>query len=226
MRQPRVYLDLALHTGDLITLPPETSHYLTQVLRLKSGDLLLPFNAINGEYSAAIDKSDRKHTSIIIQEQQRAPSPETFSVHLGLGLSRGDRMDLAIQKSTELGVAAITPLYTLYSEVKFKQADRIDKKLNHWRKIAVSAAEQSGRLSVPKVQQPMAIEQWLETTKAKMKLRGKESSTRCLDPKAMEVLTKEVLDKVVESQARIVEWDCIKHKPPPSLKIVHGNDPP
>jgi 16S rRNA (uracil1498-N3)-methyltransferase len=170
MRQPRVYLDLALHTGDLITLPPETSHYLTQVLRLKSGDLLLPFNAVNGEYSAAIDKSDRKHTSIIIQEQQRAPSPETFSVHLGLGLSRGDRMDFAIQKSTELGVAAITPLYTLYSEVKFKQADRIDKKLSHWRKIAVSAAEQSGRLSVPKLQQPMAIEQWLETTKSQMKL--------------------------------------------------------
>lgn len=170
MRQPRVYLDLALQTGDVITLPPETSHYLTQVLRLKSGDLLLPFNAVNGEYSAAIDKSDRKHTSIIIQEQRRAPVPEALSVHLGLGLSRGDRMDLAIQKSTELGVAAITPLYTQYSEVKFKQADRIDKKLNHWRKIAVSAAEQSGRLSVPKLQQPMAIEQWLETTDSQMKL--------------------------------------------------------
>ena len=88
-------------------------------------------------------------------------------------------MDFAIQKSTELGVATITPLYTQYSEVRFKQADRVDKKLNHWRKIAVSAAEQSGRLTVPVIQQPMAIAQWLESADSNLKLiLTPEGSTR------------------------------------------------
>lgn len=179
MRQPRVYLDLTLQSGAVIILAPEISHYLAQVLRLKSGDFLRPFNAVDGEYLASIDKSDRKHTSIIIQEIQRPTSPPLFSAHLGLGLSRGDRMDFAIQKSTELGVATITPLYTQYSEVRFKQADRVDKKLNHWRKIAVSAAEQSGRLTVPVIQQPMAIAQWLESADSNLKLiLTPEGSTR------------------------------------------------
>lgn len=170
MRQPRVYLELPLQSGDVITLVPEVSHYLSQVLRLKSGDLLRPFNGTNGEFLASIDKSDRKHTSIVIGENQRPASLAKLSVHLGLGLSRGDRMDLAIQKSTELGVNAITPLYTQYSEVKFKQADRVEKKLNHWRKIAVSAAEQSGRLTVPVISEPRAISQWLESADSKLKL--------------------------------------------------------
>jgi 16S rRNA (uracil1498-N3)-methyltransferase len=179
MRQPRVYLDLSLQSGDLITLAPEISHYLSQVLRLKSGDFLRPFNAIDGEYLASIDKSDRKRTSIIIGENQRPASLAVLSVHLGLGLSRGDRMDLAIQKSTELGVTSITPLYTQYSEVKFKQADKVDKKLNHWRKVAVSAAEQSGRLTLPFIQQPMAISQWLESAQSDLKLiLTPEGSTR------------------------------------------------
>lgn len=170
MRQPRVYLDLTLQSGDVITLAPEISHYLSQVLRLKSGDLLRPFNAKDGEYLASIDKSDRKKTSIIIGENQRPASTAGLSVHLGLGLSRGDRMDLAIQKSTELGVTAITPLYTEYSEVRFKQADRVEKKLNHWQKIAVSAAEQSGRLTVPVINEPIAIAQWLPAVDSKLKL--------------------------------------------------------
>lgn len=170
MRQPRVYLDLSLKTGDTVTLPAESSHYLAQVLRLKSGDILRPFNGVNGEYSAAIDSADRKHTSIVIKELLKQICPPKFSVSLGLGLSRGDRMDFAIQKSTELGVASITPLYTQYSEVKFKQADRIDKKLSHWRKIAVSAAEQSGRLTVPEINPPTPIEEWLANSKSKMQL--------------------------------------------------------
>jgi 16S rRNA (uracil1498-N3)-methyltransferase len=179
MRQPRVYLDLTLQSGDLITLTPEISHYLSQVLRLKSGDFLRPFNAIDGEYLASIDKSDRKHTSIIIGENQRPACLAKLSVHLGLGLSRGDRMDLAIQKSTELGVASITPLYTQYSEVKFKQADRAGKKIDHWRKIAISAAEQSGRLTPPFVHQPTAVAQWLESAQSSLKLiLTPEGSTR------------------------------------------------
>ncbi len=160
MRNPRIHVEEQLQFGQVITLPVETSHYLVQVLRLKAGAAIRPFNAFSGEHNAVIENPDRKKTTIKIGEQIIADDPMGLLINLGLGLSRGDRFDFAIQKATELGVSSITPLTTEFSEVKFASADRKDKKLSHWQKIAVSAAEQSGRLSVPLVHPPMQFEEW------------------------------------------------------------------
>ena len=99
--------------------------------------------------------------TIIIESQHRTPEPPSLIIQLGLGLSKGYRMDYAIQKSTELGVSSITPLYTQYSEVRFNKTKRLENKLQHWRRIAVSSCEQSGRLSNPEIHPPMSIEDWL-----------------------------------------------------------------
>lgn len=160
MRIPRIHVDDQLLQGQVITLPQEASHYLVQVLRLKSGDSVRPFNALNGEHSANIDTADRKKATLIIGEQTVAADGLGLTVSLGLGLSRGDRFDFAIQKATELGVSSVTPLYTEFSEVKFTSSDRKDKKLLHWQKIAISAAEQSGRVSVPTIHSPEQLDVW------------------------------------------------------------------
>lgn len=170
MRQPRIHLELSLKQGESLTLPAEASHYLAQVLRLKAGDRLRPFNGTDGEYLATVKTSDRKKTTVSVDEPLRGIYPAKFTANLGLGLSRGDRMDFAIQKSTELGVASITPLYTQFSEVKLKQPERIEKKIAHWQKIAVSASEQSGRLSVPKIHVPCAFSQWLAASQSSLKV--------------------------------------------------------
>lgn len=170
MRESRIYINAPLTSGDTVTLPSDSSHYLAQVLRAKSGDLLRPFNDKDGEFLAPIVKADRKQTIITVGQLVLPASSPQFPIHLGLGLSRGDRMDFAIQKATELGVTSITPLFTEFSEVKFKQADRRDKKLAHWQKIAISASEQSGRISIPTVFPPGSVEEWASSVNSELQL--------------------------------------------------------
>ncbi len=169
MRIPRLYVDDEIHAGQTLQLSAEASHYLIQVLRLKQGDKVSPFNPINGEFLAAIENPSRKQASLKIIEQTKAEEAQGLQISLGLGLSRGDRFDFAIQKATELGVSVVTPLFTEFSEVKFASSERREKKLSHWQKIAISAAEQSGRLSVPKILSPLQLEQW--TAEADEELR-------------------------------------------------------
>jgi 16S rRNA (uracil1498-N3)-methyltransferase len=86
-------------------------------------------------------------------------------VHIGLGLSRGERMDYAIQKATELGVHSVTPLFTEHSEVRLS-SERADKRSIHWQKVAVSASEQCGRCTVPEVHNPLELAEWVKQVPA------------------------------------------------------------
>ena len=157
MRLSRVYLDSALELNSVISLPKETAHYLSNVLRLRIDDELLVFNGRQGEFLAKITMLAKRAVDIELIELKRSANTATsLSLHLLLGLSRGDRMDFAVQKSTELGVSEITPVYTEFGEVKLK-AERVEKKRQHWQKVAISAFEQSGRLDLPVIHAPIAL---------------------------------------------------------------------
>ncbi|MDA0280262.1 MAG: 16S rRNA (uracil(1498)-N(3))-methyltransferase [Proteobacteria bacterium] len=160
MRLSRVYLDSTLALNTVISLPKEVAHYLSNVLRLRINDELLVFNSQQGEFRARVTSAAKRAVDIELFEKIRdahdTAKQVPLSIHLVLGLSRGDRMDFAVQKSTELGVNEITPIYTEYGEVRLK-ADRVEKKLQHWQKIAISACEQSGRLDVPVIHKPLSV---------------------------------------------------------------------
>lgn len=160
MRLSRVYLDSPLALNAVISLPKETAHYLSNVLRLRVDDELLIFNGEQGEFRARVIAIAKRAVDIELFELTRgaigAAKQASLSIHLALGLSRGDRMDFAVQKSTELGVTEITPIYTEYGEVRLK-LERVEKKLQHWRNIAISACEQSGRLDVPVINKPISL---------------------------------------------------------------------
>ena len=176
MRLTRIYFSEPLETDSDVLLPKETSHYLANVLRLKAGDTVLLFNESNGEFLATINEVKKGSVSAIVAERRRDPDSNEISIELGLGLSKGDRMDYGIQKSVEMGVTAITPVNCEFGEVRFKQAARLENKLRHWRRVAVSATEQSGRLDVAAIEAPQNILSWLESV---------ETTTRlCLDPDA------------------------------------------
>jgi 16S rRNA (uracil1498-N3)-methyltransferase len=159
MRISRVHTDLQLATGLELPLDAETSHYLGTVLRLRPNALVHLFNARDGEFAASLIDVSKGCVTVRIDALQRAPQPPALAIHLGLGLSRGDRMDFGIQKSTELGAAQITPLYSQFGEVRLT-GDRADNKLRHWRKIAINAAEQCGRLDVPVINPPQSLVDW------------------------------------------------------------------
>ena len=160
MRLSRVYLDSPLALNAIISLPKEIAHYLSNVLRLRVDDELLVFNSQQGEYRASVIAVAKRAVDIELIEKKRgvidSAKSASLSIHLALGLSRGDRMDFAVQKSTELGVNEITPLYTEYGEVRLKP-ERVEKKLQHWKKIAISACEQSGRLDIPVIHTPISL---------------------------------------------------------------------
>ena len=165
MRTTRIYCPETLATGQRLNLPKDQSLYLANVLRLKAGDEIALFNADCGEFHAAISDVTKNALAVTLGGQHRAavsPEQRAFRLELGLGLSKGDRMDYGIQKSVELGVTLITPVNCEYADVRFKAASRIENKLRHWRRIAISASEQSGRIDVPNIAEPLNLPEWLE----------------------------------------------------------------
>ncbi|MCL4106065.1 UNVERIFIED_CONTAM: hypothetical protein GTU68_058371 [Idotea baltica] len=136
---------------------------------MQAGDALTLFNGRGGEYAAHIQNVGKKTVQVIVGEHRAIELESPLDVHLGIALSRGERMDWIVQKATELGVRSITPLVTERVEVKLK-GDRAEKKRCHWQGIAVSACEQCGRNYLPAVNVLQPLAQWLAVTEADCKL--------------------------------------------------------
>lgn len=160
MRVSRIHLALRLAEGQELDLTEERAHYILDVLRLRRGEALTVFNGEGGEYAATVSSAERKRVRIRVGAYRMARRESRLQVHLGLGISRGERMDLAIQKSVELGVAAITPIEAGRSVVKLDAERRVARR-THWQKIARSAAEQCHRTRVPEVAEPVSLDTWL-----------------------------------------------------------------
>jgi len=153
MRQVRIYQQGIFQTGESVLLDKVASNHLIRVLRFKSNQVFTIFNGSGIEYTSKLIIDGKKAFAQILEEKPgTVESP--LSIHLFQGVSKGDRMDIAIQKSVELGVSSITPLICQRTVVNLK-GDRLDKKLAHWQGIAISACEQSGRSYLPEIHRPV-----------------------------------------------------------------------
>ncbi len=180
MRLARNFVDQPLIPGERITLPARVHHHLHQVLRLKSGDPLLLFNGRDGrDYSARLTRMDRKGGEAEILEMGEEEPTPPLSLTLALGISKGERMDFALQKSVELGVSIIQPLFTERTVVKLDDK-RLARRLAHWRGVVISACEQSGRRWLPDLRPPQRLDKWLE--------KGHQGNLLLLDPGAQQTL--------------------------------------
>lgn len=168
MRLSRFYIAQPLTTGT-VTLPESSAHYISRVLRMQAGDALQLFDGSGQEFLGRLTEVGKKTVTVELESSQPGQPDSPLHVHLGQVLSRGERMDWAIQKATELGVTEITPLFSERCEVRLN-TERMQKRLEHWRQIAISACEQCGRSSVPVIHAPIAVEQWQHTVEADLKL--------------------------------------------------------
>ncbi len=168
MRLSRFFIDAPLALGQH-ELPEAQAHYLGRVLRLGTGAAVQLFDGSGYEYLGQLVEVGKKSVRVELHERVEGQAESPLRVHLGQGLSRGERMDWAIQKATELGVAEITPLFSERCEVRLKD-ERADKRLAHWRQVAISACEQCGRSRLPSIHTPLPLSQWLEQTPADLKL--------------------------------------------------------
>ena len=165
MRIPRIFTDQAIAIGNQINLSAVTSHHVVHVLRMTTGRPIILFNGQGGEYIGVITAITKKIASIEITDFQDIDRESPLSVELAVCLIKNDRMDWLLQKSTELGVTTISLLVSERTDYAVK-ADRIVKKLQHWRQVVIHACEQSGRTAVPAIQAPKALDAWLTTVTA------------------------------------------------------------
>ncbi|MGE3297276.1 MAG: 16S rRNA (uracil(1498)-N(3))-methyltransferase [Porticoccaceae bacterium] len=160
MATPRVFTDQALAAGAEIGLESGPSHHLLKVLRLKPGAGLNLFNGRGGSFAAVLAGQRGQQAQVAVGDFDPADRESPLAIELAIGVSRGERMDWVVQKAVELGVAAIRPLVTERTEVRLA-GERRDKKLGHWRQIAIAACEQCGRNRLPNIHAPQPLADWL-----------------------------------------------------------------
>ncbi len=179
MRVSRLYTPMLLATGKHIELDDDNGHYVRAVLRLKKDDHIILFNGHGGEYLCTVAEVSRKTVLITVGQWIDRSVESPLQVILGLGISRGDRMDLTVQKAVELGVNQITPLLTERCVVQFK-GEKKPQRLLHWQRIVQHAAEQSGRTVLPALPEVETLQKWM----------GQQQGLRVfLDPYAETTLT-------------------------------------
>jgi 16S rRNA (uracil1498-N3)-methyltransferase len=162
MRISRLFVGQPLAEGTSITLEPDAAHYLRNVLRLKKGFQLTVFNGDGGEFSATAVEVHRKAVVLEINSWRDINIESPLAIELGLSVSRGERMDVAIQKATELGVATITPVITQHCVVKLTDERRLQRH-QHWQNIVYRACEQCGRNTPPTLNVTMDLADWLNS---------------------------------------------------------------
>ncbi len=160
MRLTRVYVDAPLEAGERVLVEGAAANHIARVLRLRAGDALTLFNGTEHEFGAAIEEF-RKDTVVVAIREARSENRESpLTLTLAQGISRGERMDWILQKATELGTSRIVPVFTERSVVRL-DAKQAERKLQHWRGIAISACEQCGRNCVPDIALPVGIHEFL-----------------------------------------------------------------
>jgi len=160
MRIPRFYIDDNIVIDHTLAMPQELAHYMSNVLRLKAGAPIVLFNGNGSDYPSEIVDITKRKASVLVNSQIGLSVESPLHIHLGQGVSKGDRMDFALQKSVELGVSEITPVITENCNVKLDE-ERWQKKLAAWRKIIIAACEQCQRNVVPTLHPPVTMQQWL-----------------------------------------------------------------
>lgn len=169
MRVPRLFVNTPLAAQQQIGLLPARAHYLNNVLRLKVGDSLIVFNGEGGQFQATLESLTKKQTFIRLHGFEKVNNESPLFTELTIGVSKGERMDWVMQKATELGVNRLVPLLSERTEIKLN-AERWQKKLQHWREIIISACEQCGRNLLPELTAPQTLPAYLTNCTAAEKL--------------------------------------------------------
>ena len=159
---PRFYIETDLAVDTIVELTETVFHHWIKVLRAQNGEKATLFNGQGGEYEVELVDVAKKAASVKVTQFNPANRTPKFQALLGQVMSKGDRMDYAIQKAVELGVSEIQLLTSDRCEMRLKY-DLDQKKIDHWQGIAIAACEQCGLNIVPKILAPISLEKWLET---------------------------------------------------------------
>lgn len=165
MTLTRLFQPIPLSVNASVRLDEKASHHLSRVLRAAVGEKVVIFNGEGGEYSAVITHIDKKSVEVSLTAFIDRQSESPVNIYLAQGMARGEKMDFIVQKAVELGATGIIPLVTERCNVRL-EGEREEKRLQHWRSVAISACEQCGRNRIPEVGAPLLLREWLSEAKA------------------------------------------------------------
>ena len=165
----RIFQPYTINQNSLITLDDNAFNHLIRVLRMKTGESITLFDGSNQITPAVIHEVNKKTVIVKTANSVLDNRESPLNIHLGQVISRGDKMEFTIQKSVELGVNTITPLLSERCGVKLDQ-ERLEKKVQQWQKIVISACEQCGRNIIPSINPVMKLENWCANLTDSLKL--------------------------------------------------------
>ncbi|BEN32115.1 16S rRNA (uracil(1498)-N(3))-methyltransferase [Serratia marcescens] len=169
MRIPRIYHPQPLTDRAEIALSEDAANHVGRVLRMSAGQALQLFDGSNQVFDAEIVRVDKKNVLVRLGDGRVEDIESPLNLHLGQVISRGEKMEFTIQKSIELGVNVITPLFSERCGVKL-DGERLAKKIQQWQKIAIAACEQCGRNRIPEIREAMSLEAWCAEQDGSLKL--------------------------------------------------------
>lgn len=156
MRLTRCPIEAPMVPGQSLALPEDAANHLVRVLRLREGDNCVLFNGDGNDYNAIVSSIGKREVVVRIESMQALDNESPLHITLLQGIARGEKMDLILQKATELGVNAIIPVNAERTEVKLDAA-RAEKRIAHWRSVVGSACGQSGRARIPAIGAPQGL---------------------------------------------------------------------
>ena len=156
---PRFFCPFPLHPGATVELAADAAHHALKVLRVAAGDTAVLFDGRGGQWRATLNPAG-KGLRATLEEFDDADCESPLALTLVQGLPSGDKMDLVVQKAVEMGVRRIQPVAAKRSVVKLS-GERAERRVEHWRNIAIAACEQSGRNRVPAVAPILDLPQYL-----------------------------------------------------------------
>jgi len=199
MPLPRFHVDLPLQAGTRLALPDPVAHHALRVLRLRDGEEIVLFDGRGGQYPARLEVDGRQAMALLgAHDPHEAELPGR--IVLAQAIPSGDKMDWVVEKAVEVGAAAVQPLAAARSVLRLS-GERLEKRLRHWRRIAVAASEQCGRNRIPEVAEPLTPQQWLDRPPA-----GGAVRLLC-DP---------------DADLRLTDWAATLASPPTAIELLVG----
>lgn len=168
MRISRFFSKSPLRLGQH-KLDEAQSHYMIRVLRMMEKSRLQMFDGSGSEFIGLIDVINNNRVFILLEKEIPGKPRSPLFIHLAQSISNNERMKWTVQKATELGCDEITPIISRRSE-KLKNKQWVNKRLDYWSKVIISASEQCGRSKLPILNTPLKLEEWIVNIDVDLKI--------------------------------------------------------
>ena len=219
MRIPRIYHPESLEYQTQCQLSEDAANHVGRVLRMVEGEQLELFDGSNHIYPAIITESNKKSVKVNILGRELSDKESNLKIHVGQVISRGERMEFTIQKSVELGVNVITPLWSERCGVKL-DGERMDKKIQQWQKIVIAACEQCGRNVVPEIRPLMKLQDWCAEDDGALKLNLHPRAQHSI--KTLPMIPKDGVRLLIGSEGGLSEQEIVQTQQKGFTEILLG----